>query len=346
MAKREIILKRINELHRYGGFKKAKLMDNDPQIPSFVETAPANVLGEPSQRQVIVLRTPACQWAEKDPLGGCIGCGFKSDSNSFVTYDDYLAQLQRVTLNKRGRVSLCTAGSAFDPRIPFEFWKYAMKWLRTTGIQEVDMEATAADVIRNVDRIKELRDLLGKPLNFGVGLESSNDFIRKVMIRKPLELATFEKAVACLGELDVGVFAYLMLKPPGLEEKEAIEDCVNTIRYFFALSSRIGLRSRINLKPFFVARSTVAEMLFEEGLTTPPKLWSLISVLKQVHDLGKIFIPLTDEGLSNHRDSKNCRACTIKVREAINEFNAFQDIKPIQELYCECKSDWEKEVEE
>jgi len=337
MVRKEVV-KRIKELR--SGFQFRLVLPNDPRSPAFVETAPAIVMGRPSERQLIAFRTPYCTH------GKCTMCGFNLGGVPEVSFEDLKAQFDSIDLIDRGRVSLCTESSFFHPRVPFGFLEFLFRKLAETGIQEIDLETCASDAVGNIGNIGRLKDLLRKDqqLFVGMGLESQDDFVRSVLIGKNLPKELFEKAVGLLAEVGVGIYAYIILKPPGLEEKEAIEECIRTLEYFFSVMEQEGVEhSRATLKPLFIPKNTIVEKLFEEGLVTPPKLWSLLEVLRRTHKLGTIFVPLTDEGLAEDRIAENCEKCTGKIREAVRVFDANQDIKLLQEISCECNEEWENE---
>jgi radical SAM enzyme (TIGR01210 family) len=175
----------------------------------------------------------------------------------------------------------------------------------------------------------------------GLGLETLDDFIRNDVNGKALRLDDFYWAVEGLARARLSVYAYIILKLPGLLENEAIDECVRTAAYFFDLAGRSGVPySRVNIKPFFVPRGTIAEKLFEEGLAYPPTLWSLVEAHKQIQRYGLIFSPLTDEGLSDGRFARNCPECTPRVIEAIHRFNRTNKIEPLDSIEpCGCKGE-------
>jgi radical SAM enzyme (TIGR01210 family) len=341
MVKREVV-RRLKELKN--GYKNRKLLSyNDPNTPAFVETAPANVKGAPSERQLIAFRTPPCTH------GKCTMCGFGSGAVHKISLENLRTQLDSIDLIQGGRVALCTESSFFHPQLPKNFLDFAFERIAKLPIQEVDLEACTSDVISNTDKIQELRNMLrtDQQLFVGMGLESRDAFVRTVLIGKDSSLDVFEKAVSSLADAGVGVYSYILLKPPGLGENEAINECIRTIKYFFEITSKLGVEhTRATLKPLFIPKDTMVETLFEEGLITPPKLWSLVRVLQKVHHLGNVFVPLTDENLAEGRLPGNCNDCTVTVREAIKKFSATQEIRPLNELKCECKSHWMEKVAE
>ncbi len=343
---RRQVAERVTQIKREGISKTREPLISlprlDPTRAAYVESLPAWVDGEAGERVLIVLTTPPCP-------RHCTMCGFRSQALEGVKFEDLVAQLDSVlkssyVADKRLlRASLCTASSTFNSDIPSGFWEEAMRMVsRYPQIKEVDVESRAGEVLipANLERITHLQEILGdeKRLAVGIGLETLDDFIRNDINGKGLSRATFENAVRALGAAELGAYAYVILKLPGLEEQEAIDECVRTLRYFFDLASRSKVSySRANIKPLFIPRGTVIERLFEDGMISTPTLWSLLEVHMRARAFGLTFSPLTDEGLSDGRFATNCPDCTPRVREAIHMFNATQDIRTLDVAPCECK---------
>jgi archaeosine synthase beta-subunit len=88
--------------------------------------------------------------------------------------------------------------------------------------------------------------------------------------------AQFESAVAVLRSLGANVKTYLMIKPPFLDDSEAIQDSVDSLRYLRDL----GLQTA-TLCPTRVAKNTLAHRLFLRELYQPPNLWSIVEVIRR-----------------------------------------------------------------
>jgi len=64
--------------------------------------------------------------------------------------------------------------------------------------------------------------VLGKKFEVAIGLETTNDLIRKDCINKGFSFSDFIRASEVAGKNDTSVKAYLMLKPPFLSERIAM----------------------------------------------------------------------------------------------------------------------------
>ena len=131
-----------------------------------------------------------------------------------------------------------------------------------------------------------------------------------------------------------------MLKPPFLTEQEAIDDAINSIKDTFQKTeSKI-----VSLNPVCVHADTLVDLLWKKQEYSPPWLWSVLEVLKQSEKYrpqdGKLICEVMAGGLE--RGPHNCGQCDARVLKEIEYFSLNQKFSPaVNNLTCECKSDWE-----
>ncbi|UCH01436.1 MAG: hypothetical protein JSV20_06055, partial [Candidatus Bathyarchaeota archaeon] len=80
------------------------------------------------------------------------------------------------------------------------------------------------------------------------------------------------------GELaseNIGLVGNVLLKPPILNEDDAIKDAVQTSRYIFAFREKYGLQARVLLQPYYMPLSNRIKKWYSEGYR-PPYLWSIL----------------------------------------------------------------------
>lgn len=58
--------------------------------------------------------------------------------------------------------------------------------------------------------------------------------------------------------------------------------------------------------------------------------------------MGKLFVGLSDEGLSEGRITSNNCECDAMVSGAIQAFNGHQDVGQLRDLHHSCKDSWRK----
>jgi radical SAM enzyme (TIGR01210 family) len=166
-----------------------------------------------------------------------------------------------------------------------------------------------------VDKIKQIKETLGKDkiVEFAIGLESQNDYLRNKVIKKGLSKKSFEKTAAKVKEAGVNLLTYLLIKPPHMSEKEAIADAVESAAYVFRTAEKIGVSARVAFEPVFVCENTHLEKLYLQSQYRLLNLWSVVEVIKNTHDYGCIFIGLSDENLSMERMPHSCSLVVKKL---------------------------------
>jgi radical SAM enzyme (TIGR01210 family) len=139
-----------------------------------------------------------------------------------------------------------------------------------------------------------------------------------------------------LGEAGARLLAYVMVKPMGLTEREAIEDAVATARYVFDVAAEHGVAARAALEPSFVPPGTSLERALLAGRYQPPSLWSVVEIVRRVHAAGELLVGLGDEGLSPTCAPSGCERCTPALRAALAEYNHTRDLRALQALDFGC----------
>jgi radical SAM enzyme (TIGR01210 family) len=128
------------------------------------------------------------------------------------------------------------------------------------------------------------------------------------------------------------VKTYLLVKPPFLTEREAIEDAVRSGHDADAHSDTVSFN------PVNVQSRTIVDRLFRRGEYRPPWLWSVVEVLERTRDLhAHVKSHPTAGGMV--RGAHNCGSCDRKVVNAIEEFSLGLR-REFDDLTCECKDVW------
>ena len=308
--------------------------------PAFVERVPAWLGGAPSQRLIVILRASGCAWA-RQPGGGCTNCGFDklTTRGEAVSADDLVAQFEAAlggdALAGVGEVDLYNSGSFFaDSEIPPVARARILGRLgREAGVSRVLVESRP-EFVRAADLAAARAALGPRELEVGIGLESCDDRVREELVHKGFGLPEFERAVASLGQHGARLLVYVLVKPMGLSEREAIEDVISTARYVFGAARRLGVAARIALEPVFVAPGTLLEKEFLSGRYQPPSLWSVVEILRRAHPLGELLVGLSDEGLEPHRLPNGCAACSVDLRRALAEYNRSRNLSALDAVRC------------
>ncbi len=179
-----------------------------------------------------------------------------------------------------------------------------------------------------------------KKFEVAIGLETSNDMIRKDCINKGFSFSDFVRACEVAKKESVSVKAYLLLKPPFISEGVAIGDIIQSI------SDAAPHAGTISINLCNVQKGTLVDEMFERGDYRPPWLWSAVEVLKRGKQASPDTIIMSDPvGAGSSRGPHNCGKCDKDVAEAIRVFSLTQDTGVFENLDCECRELWKKVVE-
>ena len=189
-------------------------------------------------------------------------------------------------------------------------------------------------------KLKMMSEWVGdKVLDIAIGLESTDDHVRNTVLKKDLDKKDLEKVCQLLHETGIQLATYVLVKAPGLSEKEAIADAIKTAEYVFSLQKKYQISARVLFEPVFIAENTPLEKLYLEGNYKLLNVWSLVEILKKTVHLGEIFVGLNDENISQDRKPYSCKECYPKLIDAINEFNRTKKTDHFDKIKCNhCQS--------
>lgn len=327
----------------------------DLKSPALLHIAFSRIRGNPSRRLMVVLRTRGCTYALR-PQGGCLFCGFKelSAKGQPVSKIDIIAQFEKgmTTYNlvseKIQEIDIYNSGSFLSNKeVPAQARDEIFRVIaENPHILKVLIESRPEFIIDEEIHLSKLKNMVrDKILEMGIGLETASDDIRNNILHKGFKLSLFKKACEILASLKTDLLVYVLLKPPGFNEGDAIRDAIDTIYYLDNLRKDLEINIKVALQPTFVPRNTPLEKLYQDRVFFPPRLWSVIEVIRATFNLPiEIEIGLSDEGLSSGRVARNCDLCTHDVIQALKEFNQTQDRSFIAELKCPCKTRWKEEL--
>jgi hypothetical protein len=293
--------------------------------------------GEEVNAGVIVLSTRGCAWALR---AGCTMCGYIYDSSRSVSQAEVLQQFKEgvAKIGDVAYLKVFNSGSFFDSgEIARETRQEIYRLVNSLGVKRLQVETRPEYITREV--LEEAISVLEPELEVGIGLETTNDYIREVCINKGFTLAEFTRALNACKSTGAKVKAYLLIKPPFITEAEAIEDAVRS----GIEASRMGVE-RLSFNPVNVQRGTLVEELFYKREYRPPWLWSVVEVIKRVKERVSIPVVCSPSGAGTKRGAHNCGKCDSRVLAAIRRFSSTQELRYIEELTCTCKQRWKEEL--
>jgi len=288
--------------------------------------------GKPVKALVVVLRTSGCRW------NACSMCGYFKDSLKGISPDDILKQVDHAISGYRDEeiIKIFTSGSFLDPQeIEFSLQKKIIEKLSgLKNLKVISVESRPEFV--SYDRLNHLMKFIHpKSMEISIGLESANDKVLQYSINKGFGFSEYLESAKIVKEAGALLKTYILLKPPFLREREAIDDCVHSIEKIKDITDTVSLN------PVSVHRYTLVEFLWERGEYRPPWLWSVVEVLKEGKKILKgkrIKCDITGRG--KERGAHNCGECDNSVLDAIERFSLYQDVGYFEELQCDCIDEW------
>jgi len=280
----------------------------------------------------VILRTVGCQWRK------CTPCGYWHESAD-VTQADILTQLERglrTSPEEDFILKIFTSGSFLDEReISRETRKEIARMVKKKEKIKKLIVETRPEFI-NDEKIGDLN--IVEYLELAIGLETADDFIRSKYINKGFSFEDYKTAAEVVNESGATVKTYLLLKPPFISEKRAIEDVIKSAALVASYSSTISL-NLCNVQKY-----TPLEDLWKKGYYRPPWLWSAVEAIKEIKRRNANVVVMSDPvGAGHIRGPHNCGRCDTEITEAIKNFNSTQDLSAVERLEgikCECREVW------
>ncbi len=212
------------------------------------------------------------------------------------------------------QIKLYNSGSFFDPAaIPLA--DYADIARKISFASRVVVESHPRLV---GEKALRLRDLLSGTLEVAMGLETIHPQVLP-RLNKKFDLDHFSHAAEFLGREGIAIRAFVLVKPPFLDDAEGIEWAVKSAA--FAQNCGANVVSLIPTR----AGNGAMEKLQAAGKFVPPRLATLEHSLEQALNLraGRVFADTWD--LENF---SNCHACLDQRRQRLHAMNLSQQILP------------------
>jgi radical SAM enzyme (TIGR01210 family) len=327
----------------------------DAETMALVSDNVACLDGKAVRRKILVFRSNGCRWAKRQ---GCSMCGYFQETTGeqgIIKAGNYITQLRReldrTNFAEYPVVCLFTAGSFLDD---WEFpWESAQEVFRLLGqqkdLKKVVIESCAEYV--EEEKVARLRDLIGdKIVEVGIGLESSDRYILRNCVNKDFTLDQYNEAITVLNKY-FRVLSYILVKPPFLTEREALDLAIQTGRYAFDQGSHA-----ISFEPMYVEPHTLVDSLYRKGYGykdetyRPPWLWTVFEAVRTLKNDPRyadreIRVGYSDELPAPHHVSRNCDLCTDEAYRRIQRYAQTYDFRILDEFQCVCQLDWKATLE-
>jgi radical SAM enzyme (TIGR01210 family) len=239
-------------------------------------------------------------------------------------------------------VKIYTSGSFLDPEeIPENARLEILNAIDSNErVREVVLESRPEYILDSV--LSEVRRILGdRNVEIGMGLESASDAVRTVCINKSFDLQDFKSSLETAKQHNIGMRAYVLLKPPLMTERDAMLDAIATVREARSMGRSMGVTT-VSLNPVNVQNDTLVEKLWNRRKYRPPWLWSVIEVLREASRESDGWMRVVCDPVAGgkRRGPHNCGICDSQIVEAIRDFSLNQEPSVFEKLSCGCQSQW------
>ncbi|TKB56131.1 hypothetical protein [Ferrimonas aestuarii] len=272
------------------------------------------------------------------------GAGFESyfeswrlDSAFYKTMFDSLTSDN----SEVDRIAIFNGGSFFpNSELPSDFQRYVYQYVsKHENIDELLVEAYPRYISQA--KLEEAIELIGdKKLLVGIGFESRNDIIRNRLLKKGIDRSYFERKIKMMQGLGIKSSVYVFLKAPGLTERQAYDEAINSIEYLIDLGV-----DEIALSCAFVQQGTALEAQYHCGEFRPPWLSTIWKIMEQ----GKLRgWPLFVGGFSDTpppiAGPSNCSICDQPYLDAIERYRHTGIVRDELLPDCACQRQWETKM--
>jgi archaeosine synthase beta-subunit len=305
-----------------------------------------NIQQKKVQQLAILLPGKGCSWAKES--GGCTMCALYQKANEFslklTDYDLIVLYKLAVILTKKinPETIIIYNGGSFLNQKEINY-KTQNKIIRLVSqhptVKKLFIESRPEYI--NEEHINKFKSILNKKiLQIGIGLEAIDDHIRNKLINKGILIESYNKSINILKKNNVASLTYTLIKPIGITEKESIEEAIKTAKFVFKSGG-----DEVAFEASFIQPATTMAMLYKAGLYKPPWLWSILKIIMETYNDGKISIGEFDDTPPPIASPSNCIKCNNLIKNALDDFRKSHDLNHIKSIpFCECYNNWLKEV--
>ncbi len=295
-------------------------------------------------RAVIGIPTWGCSYARTN-WAGCSVCGHCASTlwspafDQREMIDDFLKSMSALDGARPQHVCLYTSGSFFDDKeLPVETRHHILAAVQSRKwISSISLESLPQFVSEST--LSEIRGILPRTrISLGLGIDSTNEFIRAICFQRHIRLSAYEAALNLCARHNIESVAYIVHKPPFLTDEESVGDTANSLRNAFGMGF-----ARVSIEPTAIQAGTLQSELQRHGLYTPPTVWTLASSLIEFGDAlsefsdrivfgGQVFTPLPFSSLHG------CPKCISAAGALLPNLPkaVFATIPLIQDTACAC----------
>ena len=299
-------------------------------------------------------RTVGCRYSR---AGGCTMCDYfiSKDVSEEDMYSFFLDAMKELP-EPPSLMVIMTSGSFFDPdEVPPDVRTKIYKYLSAKLPNTIFVFETHAFTI-NEEIINEcLQYFPPEQIQVEIGVETSDEWIRKYCINKWITNRELEKTINMLNNKNIATIANFVIGIPFLTLKENIISATESIKWAIKNGAMKASLFPVNLKPF-----TLVHWMHQQGMYQQPPLWALIDVLSSVRS---VFLPRIDINwyqkkapLENPLYSASiqgpdsCDLCYNQVIAYLNKYflgdiNRKEILDELNNVECECRTNYKNSLQ-
>ncbi len=289
----------------------------DPSLPNgWFNEQELDLQGDIKEVSAILLTNRECPF-------NCLMCDlWKHTTSETVAVGAIPAQIEFALekLSPAAHLKLFNSGSFFDPRaIPMEDYKQIASLSST--FENILVESHTAFI---GEQCLEFDRMLKGQLEVAIGLETVHPEVLP-LLNKGMSLENFKKSVGFLQSNGISTRAFILLRPPFLDEAEGLEWACRSIDFAFACG--VDVCSVIPVR----SGNGALDKLALDGYFQEPSIQSLERVLEYGIRIqkGLVFADLWDLDRFS-----TCEHCFEPRKERLKQMNLLQEhVKPVE---CSC----------
>lgn len=302
----------------------------DINIPRYTEQDLYKLNGQMYKRLRINLRSNGCS------IATCTMCPFPNERVKEKLSDENFISQVEYSMNKFPNneiVSIYDDGSFFaDKEISANARNEIYKLVKQYGAKYLMVESLPNFI--NESAITAAKSILGEEITLiiGIGLESTNENIRKTCICNSISTEQFLKARDLIVKNNYILKTYILIKPAFFLEEEAIKDAIDSVKWL--INNNI---TDITLCPMRVVKNTLVYELLKDDLYHLPRLTTIAKILNELAKMN-IFVRVSlfnvDSKDIDSFVSHGCEKCERTLFTAMQKYNNKESVK-FEELLCE-----------
>ena len=202
------------------------------------------------------LQTPPCRYSQ---MGRCTVCNYWKGNRIPNVLDELTENC--VIPEDCDKLLINTCGSCLDPyELSLNDQEKLWNWINKQNCQVVILE-THANTLKP-DVVAHIRERIpNKRLYFEIGIESVSRDILFYCLNKDMPEIPLAKIVAFVHGFDGKLIVNVTLGAPFLNQKEQVNDAINSIQTLMEMGVDYITLLPINLKPY-----TLTKLMYEKGL--------------------------------------------------------------------------------